>query len=211
MKILGILEASRQEGVDFVPHFFWRWNQTFQQVRTYARNGQCGPLRSVRFTYARPKKFAVDRNTFFYDRFGAMLDAACELGGGMPDTLFLNPSKDSNLIYGLARFSNGIACEFECHECLADSMPDICYVKGNYTNGHVTNQPVTGYFNEEGFVYADDEKCHILSADYPEMEAVEGPVEHMFARFRIAVERGLVAPGPDRTQELVKRIQEVLS
>ena len=210
MKILGIFEASRRKGTAFVTHFFWRWDQTFLQVRRYAENGQCGPLRSVRFTYARPKKFAVDRHTFFYDRFGAMLDAACELGGGLPEVLHLNPSKDSNLMYGLARFSSGIACEFECHECLPDSMPDICYVKGNYANGHVTNQPVAGYFNEEGFVCADDEKCRILSADYPEMEAVEGPVEHMFARFRTAVERGLVKPGPDRAAELVKRIREVL-
>ncbi|MEI2999899.1 MAG: hypothetical protein V8T86_03205 [Victivallis sp.] len=75
-----------------------------------------------------------------------------------------------NLLFGLAGFPNGVTAEFELNERLPDTMPDTCFLKANFTHGHVTNQPIVGHFNEEGMLFATDRE---LRREIP--ENVEGP------------------------------------
>ena len=109
-----------------------------------------------------------------------------------------------------AEFENGMAAEFELNEALPDTMSDICFVKGNYSDGHVTNQPVVGYFNEEGLICADDTSMQTLIAENGTYPAADGPFAWMKLRFEIKAERGLIPAGKQNIEKLAALIKRSL-
>ena len=104
-----------------------------------------------------------------------------------------------------------VVAEFEANECLPDTLPDIAFVKANFSAGHITNQPLVGYFNEEGLLYADDSSCGQYIADNALTSLAAGPFAWMASRFALAVERGEIAPGKLGCDRWLSMIAEVLS
>lgn len=166
------------------------------------RLNTCGELCSLRFTWQRPKKFASGEDVFLYESFASALDGAQVLAGSPLKRLEIEKVAGMNILFALAYFENEITAEFELNECLPDTMPDTCFLKANFTHGHITNQPIAGHFNEEGMVLASDDKLDILIAE-SDRPVVNSPIELMKLRCR---ESGT----QEDISELVKQIGETL-
>jgi len=203
--------AKRSDDGAFCPAFYWRSFPVVEKIRDLAGGGCCGDLRSLRFTASRPRKHAVDEASFVYDRFSAMLDGAGFLAGAPCRKLYIEKCAGANNLFALAEFENGVVAEFEANECLPDTLPDIAFVKANFSAGHITNQPLVGYFNEEGLLYADDSSCGQYIADNALTSLAAGPFAWMESRFALAVERGEIALGKLGCDRWLSMIAEVLS
>ncbi|NMA46788.1 MAG: hypothetical protein GX945_09520 [Lentisphaerae bacterium] len=203
--------ARRRDDGTFCPAFYWRSFPVVAKIREMVVAGLCGDLRSLRFTASRPRKHAADEACFVYDRFSAMLDGAGYLADAPCRKLYIEKCAGANNLFALAEFANGVVAEFEANECLPDSLPDIAFVKANFSAGHVTNQPLVGYFNEEGLLYADDKSYGQYIADDGLKSLAAGPFAWMESRFALAVERGEVAPGKLGCERWLSMIAEVLS
>ncbi len=178
---------------------YWRSHPILQYIQEQQFHNTCGELCSLRFTWQRPKKFASGEEVFLYKTFAAALDGAQVLAGSPLNRLKIEKVPEMNILFALAYFENGIGAEFELNECLPDTMPDICFLKANFSHGHITNQPIVGHFNEEGMVLATDKKLELLIAE-SEHPAVEGPIEQMKLRSGVMGD----------VSELVNRIQEAI-
>lgn len=108
-------------------------------IKERVRDNVCGELCSLRFTWMRPKSRQVGPDVLKW-----LLELAKDLAGAPLLKLHQNGS------FSLARFQNDVVAEFEIDERLPDSVPFTYFIKANFTDGHVTNQPIAGYFNEEG-------------------------------------------------------------
>ncbi len=183
---------------------YWRNHPILQKVQEALRNNTCGELCSLRFTWQRPKKFATSEDVFVYETFAAALDGARVLADAPLKRLEVEKVEGMNIFFALAYFENEIAAEFELNECLPDTMPDTCFLKANFTHGHVTNQPIVGHFNEEGMVLAMDDKLELPIAEAFGYPAVNGPIEQMKLRYRLA-------PVEADCGELIQQIREALS
>ncbi len=182
---------------------YWRNHPVLERIRQVMAENTCGELCSLRFTWGRPKRSATGEDEFLYRTFAAMLDGAQWAAGAELHALHMEKVPDRNNLFALARFANDIVAEFELNECLPDTMPDICFLKANFTNGHVTNQPLVGYFNEEGMVFATDDVLEFPIAELDSLQAANGPIEQMKLRWR---EAGI----EQDASELVQRIREAL-
>lgn len=183
---------------------YWRENPVFKRIEQALRENTCGKLCSLRFTWQRPKKFASNEEVFLYETLVSALDGAQLLAGSPLARLEIEKVPGMNSLFALALFDNEIAAEFELNECLPDTMPDTCFLKANFTHGHITNQPVVGHFNEEGMVLASDEKMECLIVERSDLPAVRGPIEQMKLRWR---ESGAEV----QESELISRIREALA
>lgn len=181
---------------------YWRNHPVLQKVQQALKDNTCGELCSLRFTWQRPKKYASGEDIFLYETFAAALDGAQLLADSPLERLEIEKVAGQNILFALAYFSNGVGAEFELNECLPDTMPDTCFLKANFSNGHITNQPIVGHFNEEGMVWATDEKLEYLLADGDDSIA-GSPIEQMKMRSRVAGTQGDVSA-------LVAEIQEAL-
>jgi len=161
---------------------FWRNHPVLQAVMEHRKTGTCGRLCSLRFTWQRPKKKGTDEQTFLYETFAAALDGAGYAAESKFARLEIEKVKGRNILFACCSFLNGITAEFELNEALPDTMPDTCFLKANFTHGHITNQPVVGFFNEEGMVLASDEKLEQLIAERDDIVAV-GVIDQMMKRF----------------------------
>lgn len=210
LPIIPPSEAAGRTGDGFVTAFYWRKNPVLERIRQVAGDNLCGELCSLRFTWSRPKRFAAGEREFLYDTFAAMLDGAQLLAGAEFRSLYVEKVPGMNNLFALVRFGNGVVAECELNECLPDTMPDICFVKANFSSGHVTNQPLVGYFNEEGMVFANDEVLEFPIAELLSLPPANGPVEQMKQRFTEAVRLGLVPPGPGDAAAIRNLIAEAL-
>ncbi len=157
----------------------WRGSPIVEQIRQVTKNGRCGALCSLRFTWMRPVSRALPGNIFNGDLWNAAQDAAEFISGSKVEQTEMKAADSGNVLFALAKLENGVVAEYEFNEMLPDSMPDIFFVKANFTQGHVTNQPLTGYFNTEGMIFADDSRCCHLIPENPELPPAEGPIEQM--------------------------------
>ena len=208
--ILTPSEAAGRTGDGFVTAFFWRKNPVLERIQQVIAENCCGELCSLRFTWSRPKRFATGEREFLYDTFAAMLDGAQQLAGAEFRSLYVEKVPGMNNLFALVRFGNEVVAECELNECLPETMPDICFVKANFSNGHVTNQPLVGYFNEEGMVFATDEILEFPVAELAALPPANGPVEQMKQRFTEAARLGLVPPGPGNAAAIQTMIREAL-
>lgn len=183
---------------------YWRKHPVVGWIRNVIRDNTCGELCSLRFTWQRPKKFASGENVFLYETFAAALDGAGFVAEAPLKQLVIEKVPGMNILFGMAYFTNGIATEFELNECLPDTMPDVCFLKANFSHGHLTNQPIVGHFNEEGMVVATDEVLEYPIAESFDCPPVNGPIEQMKLRYRLA-------PVEADGSELIQWIKEALS
>ena len=209
-KVLTPCEALKQPDGDYLVGLYWRHFPISEKCRNVKNQGSAGKLCSLRYTSMRSKKNAVSEEEFLYSHFLSVLDAAQDVTASEYTRLHTEKVEGMNILFAVAEFANGMAAEFELNECLPDTMPDICFVKGNYSDGHVTNQPIVGYFNEEGLICADDESLHTLIAENGTSPAAAGPFGWMKLRFEIKAERGLIPAGKQNIEQLADLIRRSL-
>ena len=209
-QVLTPCEALKQPDGDFLVGLYWRHFPISEKCRNVKNQGFSGKLCSLRYTSMRCKKNAVSEEEFLYSHFLSVLDAAQDATGSEYTRLHTEKVEGMNILFAIAEFENGMAAEFELNECLPDTMSDICFVKGNYSDGHVTNQPVVGYFNEEGLICADDDTLQTLIAENGTYPAAEGPFGWMKLRFEIKAERGLIPTGKQNIEKLADLIKRSL-
>ena len=208
--VLTPYEALQQPDGDYLVGLYWRHFPISEKCRNVKNQGQSGKLCSLRYTSMRCKKNAVSENEFIYSHFLSVLDAAQDVTASEYSRLHIEKVGGMNIIFAVAEFENGMAAEFEVNECLPDTMQDICFVKGNYSDGHVTNQPIVGYFNEEGLICADDDSMQTLIAENGVYPAAAGPFEWMRLRFEIKADRGLIPSGKQNIEKLADLIRRSL-
>ena len=209
--VLTPCQALKTPDGDYLVGLYWRHLPISEKCRNVKNSGSSGKLCSLRYTSMRSKKNAVSEEEFIYSHFLSVLDAAQDVTDSEYSRLHVEKVPGMNIIFAVAEFENGMAAEFEVNECLPDTMPDICFVKGNYSDGHVTNQPVVGYFNEEGLICADDENLTTLIAENGTDPAAEGPFGWMKLRFDIKAQRGEIPVGKQNIEKLAQLINRSLA
>lgn len=210
MIILPPYEAVNQSGEEFATAFCWRTYPVLRRIAATVADGSCGELCSLRFTWNRPAAKATSEKDFLFGTFCAMLDGAEILAGVPCSRLMLEKCPEKNVLFALAEFPNEITAEFELNECLPQTMQDICFLKANFTNGHIGNQPLVGHFNEEGMIFADEAGVHHWLVEAMDTPPAEGPIEQLFLNFRLAVQAGNVPRGSQSAPRLVKLIESSL-
>ena len=168
----------------------WRGSPIVDEIRGAVEDGRCGILRSLRFTWMRPRKKACSPEIFESELLAAAIDAAEYISGEKQEKLVIEKVPGANNIFALLRLGNDIVAEYEINEELPDTMQDIFFVKANFDVGCLTNQPLTGFFNTEGMIHADADSCSRLIMENPSRPPVEGPVGQMIQR-RIDLFNGL--------------------
>ncbi len=209
--VISLYAASKRNDDAYVAALLWRASPILLRVKQAVVENSCGELRSLRFTWSRPKKRASGSADFVYGTLGAMLDGVCALVGGDCRSLHIEKCEGANILFALAEFTGGVVAEFELNECLPDSMPDICFVKANFTDGHLTNQPLVGYLNDEGAIFADDESLRFPMPLGNGELTVEGPVEYLGHCFKTAVQSGTIPCGAQNSARLIKLIDVALT
>jgi hypothetical protein len=170
----------------------------------------CGELCSLRFTWQKPKKNASNENVFLYETFAGLIDAAWMLADAPLATLHIERVLGKNNLFALAMFENEVAAEFELNECLPDSMPVTHFVKANFSNGHVTNQPLVGHFNEEGSILANDSGMERLVLESPEWDDCGDEMKNCERAMLHAIEQGTYPAGSLHSAEIIKAIDFAL-
>ena len=151
----------------------------FKSIDHHNHMHHCGELCSLRFTWQRPRKSASEEKVFIEESFLRFLHLAQELAQSPLKNLQAVKSPDTNILFALAEFENRVTAEFDMNEALPDSMPDIFFLKANYSGGHVTNQPLGGHFNESGSVFADQDHLDLFTVESLDPEAAGGIYENM--------------------------------
>lgn len=208
--ILSPVAAAAAEGDDFIADFPLRHWGVVEKIRELARSGVCGSLSSLRFTWMRPKKLATDPETFFFRTLPWLIDAAWFVADSPLEMLHIEAVPGRNSLFALARFKNDVTAEFELNECLPDSMSATHFAKANYSEGHVSSQPLVGYFNTEGSVLADEESCRQVCVENIDLPTADNEVDLARIRFRVAAEREAVPAGPEHAKEILRAIREAL-
>ena len=163
----------------------WLYWDVFRRIREMGRSGVCGELCSLRFTWQRPGRSASAEEEFLYGSLVQYLYLAEDLAGSNLKKLYIVKAAGRNNLFALAEFENRIVAEFEMNETLPDSMPDTFFIKANFTDGHLTNQPIAGHFNGEGSVFADESGLHRFTVDSCEPEIAGGTLENIRAVCRL--------------------------
>jgi hypothetical protein len=181
-----------------------------KKILQIKRDDICGELCSLRFTWQKPKKNASNENVFLYETFAGLIDAAWMLADASLATLHIERVPEKNNLFALAMFENEVAAEFELNECLPDSMPVTHFVKANFSNGHVTNQPIVGHFNEEGSILADDSGMERLVLESPEWDDCGDEMKNCERAMLHAIEQGTYPAGSLHSAEIIKAIDFAL-
>lgn len=162
----------------FIP--YWRASPIVRRIKQAIHDNSCGELRSLRFTWQRPRRKASSSVDFLQQVLAAAIDAAELLGDSRARALAVQQVSGRNNLFALLQLENGITAEYELNETLPETYPDVCFVKANFSHGHVTNQPLVGHFNEEGMVLADDRALQCcLIAETSRCPPVDGVIAQM--------------------------------
>lgn len=159
---------------------------------------------------AEAEKEASDEQVFLYETLAGLIDVALVLTSAPLAALHIEKVPGKNNLFALAIFENEVVAEFELNECLPDSMPATHFIKANFKNGHVTNQPLVGHFNEEGSILASDsamERIVIENSDWDDCGDEIGICERLMMR---AIEQGKYPAGPLNSAEIVNAIDLAL-
>jgi hypothetical protein len=190
-------------------NYFREW-AVVKKILQIKQDNICGELCSLRFTWQKPKKNASNENVFLYETFAGLIDAAWMLADAPLATLHIERVPGKNNLFALAMFENEVAAEFELNECLPDSMPVTHFVKANFSNGHVTNQPLVGHFNEEGSILADDSGMKRIVLENPEWDDCGDEMKNCERAMLHAIEQGTYPAGALHSAEIIKAIDFAL-
>ena len=208
--IISPSEAIGRNDKEYIVDFYWRCSPVLERIEQGIKENSCGALRSLRFTWSRPRKNASDEAVFLGHTLPAALDAARQLAQAEFTVLHIEKVPGLNNLFALAQFDNGVVAELELNECLPLTMPDVCLIKANFTNGHITNQPLVGHFNEEGAVLATDEALVTMICETGDLEPTGSMIEQMRQRFRYLAEQGKVAAGEQGAGRIMALIDQAL-
>ncbi len=128
-------------------------------LKIAAESGNYGLLCAIRISFS---KHGTQEDDLFA-LAAALLDAASFTADSKVKKLNVNRWDAGAFI--LAEFENEITAEIELNLGLPPSMPGIYFVTGYCSNGIVTNQPLTGYFNSGGVLQADETSCRTFLVD----------------------------------------------
>lgn len=210
LPIISPAEVFRRDDEAYVVDFYWRCSPILERIEQGIKENSCGALRSLRFTWSRPRKNASDEAVFLGHTLPAALDGAQQLAQAEFTVLHIEKVPGMNNLFALAQFDNGVVAELELNECLPATMPDSCFIKANFTNGHITNQPVVGHFNEEGAILATDEALVTMICETGDFEPTGSMIEQMRQRFRYLAEQGKVAAGEQGAGRIMALIDQAL-
>ena len=210
--IITPLEATciNANKTDFYTAYPLREWSLVKRIKQIIKDNTCGELCSLRFTWQRPKKAASDEQAFLYETLAGLIDVAWVLANAPLAALHIEKVPGKNNLFALAMFENEVAAEFELNECLPDSMPATHFIKANFKNGHVSNQPLVGHFNEEGSILASDagmERMVIENLDWDDCGDEIEICERLMMR---AIEQGRYPAGPLHSAEIVNAIDLAL-
>ena len=213
LPIITPLEAAQRKAGDqsYIVDFYWRGCPVVTRIANGISENSCGALRSLRFTWNRPKSAASTETVFINHTLAAVLDAAKQLAGSSFTSLHVEKVKGMNDLFALAQFENGIAAEIELNECLPLTVPDTCFIKANFTNGHITNQPLIGHFNEDGSILATDESLQTIICENDDINLTHSVIEQMLYRFKIMAENGNIPAGDQGAMEIINLIKNTIS
>lgn len=159
---------------------YWRACPIVRRIGQAILDNSCGELRSLRLTWQRPRRKAASPDDFLHQVLASAIDAVQLLGGSRAGILALQQVSGRNNLFALVQLENGLTAEIEMNETLPDTCPDVCFVKANFTDGHVTNQPLVGHCNEEGMVLADAQAWHsCLIAENSRCQPADGVIAQM--------------------------------
>jgi hypothetical protein len=196
--------------MDFYTAYPLREWSLVKRIKQLAKDNTCGELCSLRFTWQKPKKEASDEQVFLYETLAGLIDIAWLLANAPLATLHIEKVPEKNNLFALAMFENEVAAEFELNECLPDSMPATHFVKANFKNGHVTNQPLVGHFNEEGSILADDSGMERLVIENSDWDDCGGEMEICKRLMMRAIEQGKYPAGALHSAEIINTIDLAL-
>jgi hypothetical protein len=171
------LQAAQSNSGEFFTNYYLREWGIVRTIHRHIKQNTCGELCSLRFTMQKSKKKASDEEAFLYETFAVFVDVAWYLAGAELKNLHVEKVEGENNLFALAEFENNVVAEFEINECLPNTMPDTHFVKANFSNGHITNQPLVGHFNEEGIVIASDEIMETGIVENPEWSDIHDEME----------------------------------
>ena len=206
--IISPLTASRIDlgKADFYTAYPLREWSVVRRIKHIIKDNICGELCSLRFTWQRPKKAASDEQAFLYETLAGLIDVAWLLAGAPLAALHIEKVPGKNNLFALAMFENEVAAEFELNECLPDSMPATHFIKANFQNGHVTNQPIVGHFNEEGSILADDSAMERLVIENSDWDDCGDEIEICKRLMMRTIERGKYPAGALHSAEIINAI-----
>jgi len=204
------LAASMRGGTGFHSSYPLREWALVKKIRQMTQDNTCGELRSLRFTWQRPKKQAAEEQTFLYQTLPWLLDIAWFLADAPLTSLHIESVPGKNSLFALAMFANGVAAEIELNECLPDSMPATNFIKANFTHGHLTNQPIVGHFNEEGSILANDNEMRRMVIENSDWDDCGDEIELCHRSMLRSIERGEHPAGPLNSAAIIQAIQEAL-
>lgn len=212
LPMISSAEAAKRSPDDgnYIVDFYWRGNPVLERIQAGIKQNTCGALRSLRFTWCRPKNEASSEEIFIEHTLAAMLDGSRRLADSPISMLHIEKVPKNNILFALVQFANGVVAELELNECLPLSMQDTCFIKANFTNGHITNQPLVGYFNEEGAILASDDSSRMLICETDDIKPAGSVIEQMQQRFRILAERGEIQHGDQGAGEIMKLINQAI-
>ena len=212
VELMSPLEASRMEAgnINFYTAFPLREWALVKRIKQMSEDNICGELCSLRFTWQKPKKYADSEEIFLYETLAGLIDVAWCLADAPLVSLHVERVPEKNNLFALAMFENEVAAEFELNECLPDSMPATHFIKANFNNGHVTNQPLVGHFNEEGSILADDSSMERVVVENHEWDDCGNEIELCKRKMMHAIEQGTYPAGALQAAEIITAIRKAL-
>ena len=210
--IITPLASSRKDAgrTDFYTAYPLREWGVVKRIKQMNKDNTCGELCSLRFTWQKPKKDASDEQTFLYETLAGLIDAAWYLANAPLATLHIERVPGKNNLFALAMFENEVAAEFELNECLPDSMPATHFIKANFKNGHVTNQPLVGHFNEEGSILANDSGMQRLVIENSDWDDCGDEIKTCERAMMRAMEQGDYPAGALHSAEIINAVNYAL-
>lgn len=210
--IISPLAASRIDAdkTDFYTAYPLREWALVKRIKQVSEDNICGELCSLRFTWQKPKKDAVDEESFLYETLAGLIDTAWCLANAPLATLHIEQVLGKNNLFALAMFENEVVAEFELNECLPDSMPATHFIKANFKNGHITNQPLVGHFNEEGSILANDSSMQRLVIENPDWDDCGDEMKICERAMMRAIEQENYPTGALHSSEIINAINYAL-
>lgn len=180
-----------------------------KKILEMKRNDICGELTSLRITWLRSKKCASNEKEFLFNTLANLLHIAGFVAETPMEQLYIEKVDDQNNLFALAMFGGEIAVEIEANESLPASMENSHFIKANFTDGIITNVPLVGHFNEEGSIYATDEKMSRVLVENAEWEGGD-EMQNLYWQMLLSIKEGSYPAGPLDALSITGAIEETL-
>ena len=208
--ITPTIAVERPSDESYIVNFYWRANPVLARIMNEIKNNSCGALRSLRFTWSRPKNKASSEEIFLGETLPAAIDGAWQLANSPLTALRVEKVPDMNNLLAIAQIANGNVADIELNECLPLSMPDTCFIKANFTNGHITNPPLVGHLNEEGAIMATDDTLQTMICENNGSAPGGSMIEQMQMRFRLLAEQDKIPSGNQGATAIMDMIYQAM-